>query len=97
LRLHIFHSILVSTSTAGQTGTDENERSNLEGNPKRGRQYLPLEPGGWCQLGRLKLKPSMVVRAALKVDGHVLLSSTEHVKILTTAELKEALASAVGI
>lgn len=48
-------------------------------------------------LGRLKLQPSVDIRTGLRVDGDVLLYGAEHVKSLTTAELREALANAVGI
>ncbi|TZG37065.1 hypothetical protein [Agrobacterium sp. B1(2019)] len=54
------------------------------------------DPATGAKLGRLKLQANMNIRTALKVDGDVLHYSREHVKSLTTAELKDALAKAVG-
>ncbi|MNE06744.1 hypothetical protein D3C80_993430 [compost metagenome] len=54
------------------------------------------DPTTGARLGRLALQPSGDIRTALKVDGDVLHYSREHVKSLTTAELKDALAKAVG-
>lgn len=55
------------------------------------------DPATGSKLGRLKLQPSADIRTALKLDDDVLHYSAEHVKSLTMAELKEALANAVGI
>jgi hypothetical protein len=55
------------------------------------------DPTTGAILGRLKLQPSVDIRTALKVDRDVLLYSPEHVKSLTMAELKKALANAVRI
>ncbi|CVI64219.1 hypothetical protein AGR9A_Lc50091 [Agrobacterium salinitolerans str. Hayward 0363] len=55
------------------------------------------DPITGARLGRLALQPSGDIRTALKVDGDVLHYSREHVKSLTTAELKDALAKAVGV
>lgn len=56
------------------------------------------DPTTGSKLGRLKLQPSVDFRTALKVDDDdVLHYSAEHLKSLTMAELKEALANAVGI
>lgn len=49
------------------------------------------------KLERLKLQPSVDFRTALKVDDDVLHYTVEHLKSLTMAELKEALANAVEI
>jgi hypothetical protein len=54
------------------------------------------DPATGTRLGRLKLQPTVDIRTALKVDDDVLHYSAEHVKSLTMAELKEALANAVG-
>lgn len=53
-------------------------------------------PATGARLGRLKLQPNMNIGTALKVDGDVLHYSKEHVKSLTTSELKDALAKAAG-
>ncbi|WP_165215700.1 hypothetical protein [Affinirhizobium pseudoryzae] len=55
-----------------------------------------LDPATGARLGQLKLQQSMNIGTALKVDGAVLHYSPEHVKSLTTTELKDALANAVG-
>jgi len=54
-------------------------------------------PATGARLGWLKLQPRVDIRAELKVDDDVLPYSAEHVKSLSMAELKEALAQAVGI
>lgn len=53
------------------------------------------DPTTGAILGRLKLERSVDIRTALKVDRDVLLYSPEHVKSLTMAELKKALANCV--
>ncbi|QCI98714.1 hypothetical protein [Agrobacterium larrymoorei] len=53
------------------------------------------DPKTGSMLGRLKLQPSVDIKTALKVDRGVLLYSPEHVKSLTMAELKKALANCV--
>ena len=55
------------------------------------------DPTTGAILGRLKLERRVDIRTALKMDRDLLLYSSEHAKSLTTAELKKALANAVGI
>lgn len=52
-------------------------------------------PGTGAELARLKLQPSMDIRTAFKVNDDVLHYSAQHVKSLTMAEFKEALAKVV--
>ena len=53
------------------------------------------DPTTGAILGRLKLERSVDIRTALKMARDLLLYSPEHVKSLTTAELKKALANCV--
>lgn len=54
-------------------------------------------PDDWCDTGTAEAAAELDIRTALRVDRDVLLYSPEHVKSLTMAELKEALANAVGV
>lgn len=53
------------------------------------------DPTTGAVLRRLKLERSVDIRTALKVDRDVLLYRPEHVKSLTMAKLKKALANCV--